>query len=139
MKRAIFALATAICLVSTLICPVIAFATGNNIPITPMYDYTGQVQAVLEINSGTATCMGSVSASNASNKVSIQVILQKKVGTKWSNVDSWSSSGTGSASKKGTKSLTKGYQYKVVVTGQIKNSKGKVLEDVSKESRILSY
>lgn len=99
MRRAPLVAATVMCMVGLFVSPAMAFIADNDSPVTLRYDYTQKVTAVLEISSGTATCTGKVSASNASNKVSIQVTLKKKAGTSWSYVDSWSGDGTGKAYK----------------------------------------
>ena len=105
------------------------------------YSYIESIGATLSISNGIATCSGTCQSSDSSTTTSIKVELKQKIGTKWETIESWSGSGNGKTTvrKSGTKSVSSGYSYKVVTTGTIKDSNGKILETDTKESPIKTY
>lgn len=60
--------------------------------ISPQYIYINNASSVLTISDGTATIKGSVQKTPSGGKISLTCILQKKSGSSWSNVKSWSDS-----------------------------------------------
>ncbi|MPN35030.1 hypothetical protein SDC9_182524 [bioreactor metagenome] len=109
--------------------------------VTPYYSYTDDVAASLRISGGQATCGGSVSAMNPSNKCSVTATLKRQEGSSWVTVSgaTWSGSGTGSAFASGTKSVSSGYSYRVFVTGKVMTPSGTLLETVTVQSKIVAY
>lgn len=59
---------------------------------SPRYNQTAQAQSRLKIVDGTASAFALVVGSNSVTEVSIDATLQKKVGGRWSDVESWSES-----------------------------------------------
>ena len=104
--------------------------------IEPYYTYTASIDAQLSISSsGTATCSGEVTPRSSSNSASVVVVLEQKKNGNWSTFASWS----GGSYDKGTKKLTAGYSYRVVVMGTVKSSSGTVLETPTKTTSVKSY
>ncbi len=106
------------------------------------YDHTTSIKAALSIDgSGNATCSGSVKAVAGSGAVSVAVRLKKLENGKWNTIATWSNSGTGSATVEasGSKKVPKGYSYKVVTSGTVKDAQGNVLESPSKSSETKTY
>lgn len=72
--------------------------------------------ASLAISGSTASCYARLTAKR-SVTLKIKMILQKKIGSTWSNVQSWSASKTGaSLTLSKTKSVTSGGNYRLKVT-----------------------
>ncbi|MEA4894675.1 MAG: hypothetical protein VB064_05385 [Oscillospiraceae bacterium] len=103
----------------------------NETAMTPNYTYIWLLSSGLDISSsGKAHCVGSVDASSNSYNAELTVTLQKYSNGSWSNVKSWSDSGTGQSNlivdkyyyvERGT--------YRVRTTAKIYDSAGKLLED----------
>ena len=67
----------------------------SNIPIiTPQYTYINSASSLLTISDGTATIKGSVQKTPSGKNISLTCTLQKKSGSTWTNVKSWSDSST---------------------------------------------
>lgn len=109
--------------------------------IQPLYDDTNRASASLSISGGIATCLGKVKPDNASQSASITMKLQQKKDGSWTTIATWtgSASNGNAASLSKTKSVAKGYDYRVYVSGKIKNSDGTVAESPSKYSSTVSY
>jgi len=77
--------------------------------------------ASLTINGKQASCSGLIRANDSSASVSVTATLQKKSGSAWAFVDSWSSTGLSGAAgitASGTKTLSSG-TYRVKLSGTV--------------------
>lgn len=66
-------------------------------------------------SSGTATCTGSTTVFSGYKAYTV-VELQRKSNGTWSSIDSWSATGGTTASVNKSRSVSKGYSYRVKVT-----------------------
>lgn len=111
--------------------------------IQPLYIEAQCTSVSLTIDSnGKATCSGLVSAKTNSTTTNVTLTLKKSSnGKTWSQVKSWSASGTGllGAAVEETYIVSKGYQYKVTVSGKMYDASGNLLESVTQTSSIKSY
>ena len=106
------------------------------------YVYAKNVTANLTIDSsGNATCRGLITLRDSSYTVTITVKLQKKSGSSWTTLATWSDSGDGyaGASAGGTKKVSSGYSYRVSVSTVVKDSSGTVIERPAKNSAIRTF
>ena len=111
--------------------------------VQPFYLEVQRISVALIISSdGTATCSGAVTAQHNETTTSMTITLKRSSdGKKWSRVTSWNVSGSGllGATADETYTVSKGYQYKVTVSGKIYDKSGTLLESVSKTSSAKSY
>lgn len=128
MKR-IITFSLAIILLISLAIPVSA-ATKDT--IQPRYTYINSVYAALSIDqsTGITTCTGSVTAKK-NYPVEVVVRLQQDMGSYWYTLESWSTTGTISASLTENYAVYKGYEYRVYVTGYVYDSDGNIIESAS--------
>ena len=132
MKKLIFVALTMLLLLMTVSFLLMQKMTFN------CYTLTSDISAALSISGGTATCSGTISMRSGSS-ASMTMKLQQKVDNKWTTIATWTTSGkapTVSLSK--TKSVSKGYSYRVYVSGTVKND-AEPAETPSKTSPIKSY
>ena len=125
--------------VLALILVLIVFITPS---VLARYSDVKSITSILSIDSnGVATCKGTVKPYDFNTKSTVKVTLMQKVGSAWIPYSSWNGSGTGitGASAGGTKQVAKGYSYKVVTIGEIKDSNGNFLEQATKESSPVAY
>lgn len=116
----------------------IAFAS-NDTSIEPRYMYTGKITASLSLSGSTASAAGRITPSGE-YETRITVCLQKGSGTSWTTIATWNGNcSCGSSEAGGIKTLTKGYDYRVAVTGRVYNSNGTLLETVTKYSLTKTY
>lgn len=109
--------------------------------IQPFYISTSTIDAKLVIESGKANCVGKVKPTSSTYSTSITVTLQRKVDGAWRKFAAWTDSGKGlsGASVSESKVLEAGYDYRVFVSGTIKDADGTVLESPTKYSTVKSY
>ena len=127
MKKLVFVALTMLLLLMT-----VSFSAHAEDDIQLYYTLTSDISA------GTATCSGTISMRSGSS-ASMTMKLQQKVDNKWTTIATWTTSGkapTVSLSK--TKSVSKGYSYRVYVSGTVKND-AEPAETPSKTSPIKSY
>lgn len=112
-------------------CVVEAAAYGND-EIMPLFENISSVYACLSIdqNLGITTCTGRIIAKDM-YPVSVDVILQVKENGRWSEVCSWSASGTYSASCTEYRAVYSGYDYRVLVFGYVHDANGRIIESGS--------
>lgn len=114
-----------------------AWAEGK---IKPFYNQTARISASLVINGSMAECMGKIIPNSDATVSSMTMKLQQKKDGNWTTIASWLASGskgeTVSLSK--TKSISKGYSYRVYVSGTVKNGVDPA-ETPSKTSSVKSY
>jgi hypothetical protein len=100
--------------------------------ISVQYVSLESVSSSLSISSGKATCKGVVIG--ASGKTcSVQVTLQKKSGSSWLNVKTWSATGSTACTASGAYAISKGTSYRVKVIGKCGS------ESDTKYSAVKSY
>ena len=126
MKKMI-SLLMAFTLFCSLILPV--SATGE---VQPRYTYVIQVNADLTFDSAQniATCTGAIAA-RGQLPVRLLVQLQVLENGNWKPINSRIATGTGMAYSSANYSVTGGNNYRLVVTGQVLDSDGNVIETVS--------
>lgn len=117
----------------------VAFAEA----VQPLYLEADRVSVSLDINcDGAATCKGKVRAKHNNVTMNITLTLKKSSdGKAWKSVKSWNESGNGllGASIEEACAVSKGYQYKEVMSAKIYDSTGHLLESLSKTSPVKSY
>jgi len=115
-----------------------AWAQGE---MQPLYDATNRVYTDLSISSGSAECYGKIKPAGATQSTSITMRLQQKKDGIWTNIATWTGSATEgkAASLSKTKSVAKGYDYRLYVSGTIKNSDGSTAESPYKYSSTVHY
>lgn len=114
-----------------------AWAQGE---MQPLYSDTGKAEASLSISGGSAECAGRIKP-NAGQNANITMRLQQKKDGRWTNIATWTGSATDgkTASLSKTKSVAKGYDYRLYVSGTIKNSDGSTAESPYKYSSTVHY
>lgn len=97
-----------------------AWAEGD---IQPFYNQIAKISANLEISGATATCTGKIAPTSDATVSSMTMKLQQKKDGNWVTIATWSASGAkGQAvNLSKTKSISKGYSYRVYVSGTVKN------------------
>ena len=118
-----------------------AFAASYASPdiIEPMYTHTQKIEALLSLSGSTASAAGRITPSGSyDSKVTVQ--LQRGKDNKWTTIATWTGScDSGTSKVGGEKAITKGYDYRVKVTGRVYDSDGKLAETVTKYSSTKSY
>lgn len=103
-----------------------------------MYIYLVSKASYLDISSNTATIRATLKAKSNIDKVLITSRLQKKVNGEWKTVEAWTVSKNGySCSLEKTRSVNKGYEYRVFST--MKSYKGDKSESVASFSEVVKY
>lgn len=99
--------------------------------VEPRYVGISSLQANLNISSsGMAECSGSVRVSSGYTAV-MTMQLSRKDGRTWTPIQTWTTEGTGRLNLTKYKAVSEGYEYKVTVSLEVKNSSGKVVETPS--------
>jgi len=89
-------------------------------------------------NAGLANCYALVKLLFTSDTVKLSITLQRQSGSSWSEVKSWSTSGSGSVSLEKEWYVTTG-TYRVYATAQVYNSSGTLLETAIAISNSVQY
>ena len=104
------------------------------LPIFARYSYITQLSGGLSIDSsGLANCTGFVKPSNSATRTDLKVTLEHYINSDWSEIESWTNSGSGmvSITKSGKRYVDRG-KYRVVVNAKVyDSSSGSLLEDES--------
>ena len=144
MKR--FFITGAIALLTISNSTVVSLADGltvvdNNMRIedtAPRYQYISSARSNISINSsGVSTISCSALGVSGVTKIEITAYLQQYKGGRWVNIASWSGSGTNNCLVSKTKSVTKGYSYRV--SAKIKVYKGTQSESITVNSNTAKY
>lgn len=128
MKR-IISILIVIIMISTCVMEVAAYEQDE---IMPLFENINSVYASLTIDQtlGVTTCTGGIVAKNM-YPVSVDVILQVKEDGRWTEVCSWSASGTHSAACTEYRAVYSGYEYRVLVFGYVYDESGRIIESGS--------
>lgn len=111
-----------------------AIAETTIIGIQPRrYEYIRSVYANVTISGGVATVKGEATAGSGV-RITVTVQLQRKDGDKWMPIDTWS----GGFDASGSKSISRGYQYRAYVTARAYIGDS-LVETVYKASSVKSY
>ena len=106
--------------------------------ISPLYIAITKVTNTLKINTtGVFNCTG---VTNVSSGYTAEVIveLQRDTGS-WTTVQKWTAKSVLSASVYQTKSVSKGYTYRLKTTHKAYNSNGTLIETVTEYSDEITY
>ncbi|MDO4976780.1 MAG: hypothetical protein Q4E53_05900 [Eubacteriales bacterium] len=121
----------------------VSIATGHSeICETPLrYSHTDLITAKLSIINGSARCGGILKPSGSENQARIIVRLQRKTGNTWQTIAIWLGTGTNGQTVQagGLRTVTAGYDYRVVSQGKILSPTGVLLETTTVISPIKSY
>lgn len=100
--------------------------------VMPLYNEIDTVSAGLTINKtlGITTCTGRVTAKELV-PVKVVVSLQVYKEGRWQTLQSWSETGTLTASTTHKYAVYSGYQYRVYTIGYVYNSEGVIQESAS--------
>ena len=116
----------------------ISIDKSNNEKVELMYVYLISKASYLDINSDIANIRATLKAKSDVDKVLITSRLQKKVNGEWKTIEAWTVSKNGySCSLEKTKSVSKGYEYRVFST--MKSYKGDKSESVASFSEAVKY
>ena len=140
IKNKIKFLTISIMLTFSFILPVSATTIDNfnNSDIELMYLYVKSGKSQLNISNGIATIKASMKSDLGVDKSLITSRLQKKVNGEWKTVEAWTVSKVGTTcSLEKTKSVSKGYEYRVFST--MKSYKGDKSESVASFSEVVKY
>ena len=135
MKKLVFVALTMLLLLMT-----VSFSAHAEDDIQLCYTLTSDISAALSISGGTATCSGTISMRSGSS-ASMTMKLQQKVDNKWTTIATWTTSGkapTVSLSK--TKSVSKGYSYRVVHENVMSKSVCGIVDGIKKvPAKVLAH
>jgi hypothetical protein len=111
--------------------------------IQPLYTHILQIDGSFNISNGKAACYGAGRSQFTDTKTIVKVTLQKRVtgSTVWSSVCSWSDTQSGRtyAIVNEQKSISRGYDYRILIKCTITDSEGVIQETDSMYSRVISY
>jgi hypothetical protein len=108
--------------------------------ITPRYVNASVFAVSLSINSsGKAMSYAYASAATYSNSVYLTITLQRYTSSGWTNVKSWSTSGTREAELDKSYYVTSGYSYRTKAVATLYTSSGSYVEQITAYSKTVSY
>ncbi|MDR0949206.1 MAG: hypothetical protein LBM69_06805 [Lachnospiraceae bacterium] len=98
----------------------------SGVAISPFYTYAYTVEADLSISGTTATVYVSLDGNSSANSVNVAYSLQKKSGSSWSTVKTWTASSSGRFlnAQSSYSSLTAGTQYRAYATFTVTGTNG---------------
>jgi len=133
MKRKAIAMLLALSALFSIGSSVCAY-NGENIA-SPYYLYASSVESTLTVAGGTAYCESIITGDNTVTQIYATQYLEKKNGSKWDYVDSWSNSVKGkSLTISNSKDNLSGGTYRVRTVGTVySGSKSEPVSDTSKE------
>ncbi len=112
--------------------------TVQPVGMSPMYVNTTSISASLTFSGDTATLKGTVQGKTGVTQISANTQLQRKSGTTWETIESWSNtlySDQLSISK--TATVSKGYTYRVKLDAKV--TAGSVTESITQYSKEVSH
>lgn len=113
----------------------------DGLAVEPRFEYISRIAASLSISDwGYADCAGSYTTYEELDGT-IKIELQQYKDNRWIYVYDWSEDYSGSGAKLLSKGrfVVSGYRYRAIVTVQIKDSKGNVLETIACDSPVWDY
>lgn len=112
----------------------------EQIIIVPQYLRINTLNPDLTISSsGRSTSSCTTSLKNTTDTCELTMTLQKKSGSSWSTVKSWTKSGSLSLGIEQDWYVTAGYSYRVKVVAKIYSSSGTLVETVTEYSNTVAY
>ena len=100
--------------------------------VTPRYVNIMYFNASINVNSsGKASCYSFVETANSTHTIYLNNVLQRYKDGYWTNVKSWSTSGTGAVSLDKSWYVTPGYYYRTAATATVYTSGGSYVEAVT--------
>lgn len=121
----------------------ISIATGHSeiYETSLRYSHIDLITAELSIANGSARCGGILKPSSSENQARIIVRLQRKTGDTWQTIAIWLGTGTNGQTVQagGSRTVTAGYDYRVLSQGRILSPAGVLLETTTVTSQIKSY
>lgn len=142
MKKLISVLIVAVIMVCSA-APALASDSNNCMIEKPIagekFQALSIVTASLRINASTATCKGVARASRNGYSIRITMRLQKKTGSTWTNVASWTGSGAGTigAALNKTKSGLSAGTYRTSLYAAVFNNSGSYVESTTVYSKYI--
>ena len=117
-------LSTVLCLLlclTALPAPVALAADGGDYEVMPCMEYIGRADHAFSIDGGVASMYGYVEGvPGLATKCEVSIELQEKGLLLWNEVDTWTSSRTGSYAELDlARSVTEGEKYRIVVTVKV--------------------
>ena len=112
----------------------------SEISKTPRYARIIIYEVSLTISpAGLTDCYSRVRLADSTDTATITIELQQKNGSTWSNLKSWSISGSDVVSIDKERYVSPGYTYRVYSTVQVYNSSGKLMETATLTSKTADY
>lgn len=129
-RRHISLIALVLLMTSMLVMP--ASATDEAPTVTPRYVNISVFTASVGVNgSGKASCYSNVITANSTYTIYLNNVLQRYKDGYWTNVKSWSTSGTGDVTLDKSWYVTSGYYYRTAATATVYTSGGSFVEAVT--------
>lgn len=136
--KKILSIVLVICILST---GLGAFAATNQTmqPYSVMYTHIDALGAGLSMGAlGYATCISSLEITNSTDTGTLYMFLQRYVSGSWTNITSWSVSGTPNLNQTGHYYVTSGYSYRVHAIAYIYTN-GTLVETATQDSSSVYY
>ena len=137
--RAVYSLILVICILSSSLG---AFAAENDVQgeYSMRWSNIDAIGAGLTINStGYSTCTTSLEITNSGDSGTLYMYLQRYANGSWTDVTSWSTSGSTYLSQTGHYYVSSGYNYRVHAIAYIFNSSGTLKEIGTQDSSTVYY
>ena len=128
-------------LVGIILCASIApVSATEDTTISPRFTYISSTATGFRIDTepGIAVCYAKCETYSESETIKIVGSLQQYKSSKWTQIYSWTVTGTGVAILDRLRAVSKGYNYRFVATYYIYNSAGTLLES-SSTTRYYNY
>lgn len=129
MKRSALSLIALVLLLTCFLAVPASAAEPIENAVSPCFVDISMMSASIDVNSsGKAACYSYVDTANSSYTIYINMSLQRYVNGGWSNVKTWSTSGTGEAELDKSYYVSSGYYYRTAVAATIYTSGGSYVE-----------
>lgn len=143
MKKTVRDLLSIILVICLLTSSVGAYASENTLQdgiYSPMWSNVDALGAGLTITSmGYATCTTSLEITNSGDTGTLYMYLQRYANGSWTDVTSWSTSGSFYVSQTGHYYVSSGYYYRVHAIAYIFSSSGTLKEIATQDSSTVYY
>ena len=130
MKRSALSLiALVLLLTCVLAVPASAAEPAEEITVSPRFVDIRMISTSIDVNSsGKASCYTFVDTANSSYTINISMSLQRYKNGGWTNVKTWTTSGTGEVSLDKSYYVSSGYYYRTAVAATVYTSGGTYVE-----------